>query len=154
MARPLSAGILLYRRAAGRLQVFLVHPGGPYWRNKDDGAWSVPKGLAEAGEDPLGAARREFAEETGFEPEGEVVSLGAFRQPSGKTVVVWAMKGDCDPAALVSNTFRTVWPPRSGKSVEFPEVDRAAWFDIDTARRKIVKGQRGIVDALEDALGS
>jgi predicted NUDIX family NTP pyrophosphohydrolase len=143
-----SAGILLYRRRSGGIEVLLVHPGGPFWANKDEGAWSVPKGLYEAGEDPLAAARREFAEETGAEVAGEAVALGSFRQSSAKIVDAWAVEGDFDPARLKSNTFTLEWPPRSGRTREVPEVDRAGWFTPEAARRKLVKGQRPILEAL------
>ncbi len=142
-----SAGLLLYRRKAKDFEVFLVHPGGPFWRNKDDGAWTVPKGLIEPGEDPLAAARREFSEETGFAPNGDFVELGTFKQPGGKHVLVWAVEGDCNPAKLISNEFEMEWPPRSGKRQRFPEVDRGGWFGIDDARGKMLIGQRPMLDA-------
>ena len=142
-----SAGLLLYRRKAKDFEVFLVHPGGPFWRNKDDGAWTVPKGLIEPGEDPLAAARREFSEETGFAPNGDFVELGTFKQPGGKHVLVWAVEGDCNPAKLISNEFEMEWPPRSGKRQRFPEVDRGGWFSIDDAREKMLIGQRPMLDA-------
>jgi predicted NUDIX family NTP pyrophosphohydrolase len=144
----ISAGILLYRRRAGALEVLLVHPGGPFWARKDLGAWSIPKGLVEAGEDAERAARREFAEETGSEPNGPLVPLGSFRQPGGKTVVAFALEGDFDTAALASNTFALEWPPRSGRSQAFPEADRAAWFAPELARQKLLEGQLPILDAL------
>lgn len=148
-----SAGILLYRRRQGGVEVLLVHPGGPFWAGKDDGAWSIPKGEYEPGEDPLAAARREFAEETGSRaPEGEASALGAFRQSSAKIVDVWAIEGDFDPATLNSNTFTLEWPPRSGRTREVPEVDRAAWFTLDEAERKLLKGQRPIPEALRRRL--
>jgi predicted NUDIX family NTP pyrophosphohydrolase len=142
-----SAGLLLYRRKAKDFEVFLVHPGGPFWRNKDDGAWTIPKGLIEPGEDPLAAARREFSEETGFTPDGDFMELGTFRRPGGKHVLVWAVEGDCDPAKLVSNAFEMEWPPRSGKRAQFPEVDRGGWFSIAAAREKMLIGQRPMLDA-------
>jgi predicted NUDIX family NTP pyrophosphohydrolase len=148
-----SAGLLLYRRREGAVEVLLVHPGGPFWANKDDGVWSIPKGEYAAHEDPLAAARREFAEETGAMPEGEAVALGAFRQSSAKIVDAWAVEGDFDPAALRSNTFTLEWPPRSGKTREVPEVDRAAWFAPEEAARKLLKGQRPILEALLARLG-
>ena len=148
-----SAGLLMYRRRGGRLEVFLVHPGGPLWAKKDEGAWSVPKGLYEEGEDPLEAARREFTEETGFPVTGELLPLGTVKMKSGKTVAAWAFEGDADPAALESNTFEMEWPPRSGRIQKFPEVDRGAWFPLEEARVKIVKGQRPLLDRLEEALG-
>src|ERR1700756_374698 len=123
-----SAGLLLYSRQSPVLEVFLVHPGGPFWAKKDLGAWSIPKGEYAAGEDPLEAARREFAEETGFAPDGEFVSLGTIRQAGGKLVSAWAVEGDCDPAQIQSNLCTIEWPPRSGRKIEIPEVDRAAWF--------------------------
>jgi predicted NUDIX family NTP pyrophosphohydrolase len=144
-----SAGILLYRRRGrGGVEVLLVHPGGPFWARKDDGAWSIPKGEYAEGEDPLAAARREFAEETGSQVQGEAIALGAFRQSSAKIVDVWAVEGDFDPASLASNTFSMEWPPRSGRTREVPEVDRAEWFTPEAAARKILKGQRPIVEAL------
>lgn len=146
-----SAGLLLYRRRDGRVEVLLVHPGGPFWAKRDEHAWSIPKGEFEAGEDPLAAARREFAEETGFCPEGEAVDLGVRKQP-GKAIHVWAMAGDWDPAAIASNTFTLEWPPKSGRLQEFPEADRAAWFDLAAARLKIHKGQAGFLDDLADML--
>jgi len=143
-----SAGILLYRRRQGGIEVLLVHPGGPFWANKDAGAWSIPKGEYAPDEDPLTAAKREFAEETGTRLEGEVVALGSFRQSSAKIVDAWAIEGDFDPATLKSNTFTLEWPPRSGKMREVPEVDRAAWFAPEEAARKLLKGQRPILEAL------
>ncbi len=148
-----SAGILLYRRRRGGVEVLLVHPGGPFWANKDEGAWSIPKGLYAADEDPLAAARREFAEETGAEVAGEAVALGSFRQSSAKIVDAWAIEGDFDPATLESNTFTLEWPPRSGETREVPEVDRAGWFTPEEAVRKLVKGQRPIIQALLRHLG-
>ena len=144
----LSAGLLLYRLRAGVIEVFLVHPGGPFWARKDEGAWSIPKGEAEPGEDLLAAARRELREETGAEADGAFLDLGRHRQASGKIVAAFALEGDFDPAALESQTFAMEWPPRSGKTAEFPEVDRAQWFDLATAARKIVKGQQPILVAL------
>jgi predicted NUDIX family NTP pyrophosphohydrolase len=145
----ISAGILLFRRRPPDLEVMLVHPGGPFWAKKDLGAWSIPKGLADEGEDLLAAAKREFLEETAATVEGEFLGLGAHKQPGGKTVVAWAHEGDFDPALLKSNTFAIEWPPRSGKTAEFPEVDRAAWFSIDEALEKINKGQKPIIAALK-----
>jgi predicted NUDIX family NTP pyrophosphohydrolase len=127
----------------------LVHPGGPFWAKKDRGAWSIPKGLADEGEDLLAAAKREFLEETGVTVEGEFLDRGAHKQPGGKIVVAWAHEGDFDPALLKSNTFAIEWPPRSGKTAEFPEVDRAAWFSIDEALEKINKVQKPIIAALK-----
>jgi predicted NUDIX family NTP pyrophosphohydrolase len=140
----ISAGILLFRRRPD-LEVLLAHPGGPFWAKKDAGSWSIPKGLADEGEDLLAAAKREFLEETGVTVEGEFLDLGAHKQPGGKTVVAWAHEGDFDPASLASNMFSLEWPPRSGRTAQFPEVDRAAWFSIDEALMKINKGQRPII---------
>jgi predicted NUDIX family NTP pyrophosphohydrolase len=148
-----SAGLLMYRREGGAVEVLLVHPGGPLWKNKDEGAWSIPKGLYEEGEDALAAAKREFEEETGATPAGEFISLGDFRQSSAKTVSVWAVKGEFDVTRLKSNTFSLEWPPKSGTVSDFPEIDRAAWFSPDEARRKILKGQRAVLDALLARLG-
>ena len=145
-----SAGILLYRRTATGVEVLLAHPGGPFWRRKDDGAWSIPKGRIDPGEDALAAARREFAEEMGAPAAAEdFVALGAFRQPGGKIVEAFAGEGDFDVAALRSNTFTLQWPPKSGKTAEFPEIDRAEWFSLDEAARKILAGQRPMLDALQ-----
>ena len=143
-----SAGLLLYRRGAAGTEVFLVHPGGPFWARKDDGAWGIPKGEYEPGEDALAAARREMAEETGLRPDGPFVPLGAFRQSASKTVDVWALEGQADPARIESNTFQMEWPPRSGRVQEFPEVDRAGWFTSEAAMRKVLKGQVQILEAL------
>jgi predicted NUDIX family NTP pyrophosphohydrolase len=153
MASKQSAGILVYRRAAGELQVFLVHPGGPLWAKKDDGAWSIPKGEYDPGEDPLQAAKREFEEETGTAIDGNFTPLAPIRQRSGKTVRVWAIEGDFDAASLKSNLFSLEWPPRSGRMAEFPEVDRGAWFALAAARRKILPGQSGFLDQLSAHLG-
>jgi predicted NUDIX family NTP pyrophosphohydrolase len=150
----ISAGILLFRRRPGGVQVLLVHPGGPYWSKKDDGAWSIPKGVAEDDEDLLAAAKRETLEETGLAVEGDLIELGRFKQPSGKIVVVWVSEGDFEPANLRSNAFAMEWPPRSGKTAEFPEVDRAAWFDLDEASQKTTKGQAPIIAALRSKLGA
>ena len=148
----ISAGILLYRRRPQGVQVLLVHPGGPFWAKKDDGAWSIPKGETDEGEDLLAAAKREFLEETGQAVSGEFLDLGAHKQPSGKTIVAWAHEGDFDPALLDSNTFSMEWPPRSGKTAEFPEVDKAGWFDLDEALVKATKGQRSIIAELAEKL--
>ena len=148
-----SAGILLYRSRGGGTEVLLVHPGGPFWAKKDDGAWSIPKGLYGDGEDPLTAARREFEEETGAHLEGEWLPLGEFRLPSGKRLSAWAAEGDFDPAGLRSNVCEMEWPPRSGQWQAFPEVDRAEWFSPGVARVKITKGQVPVLDALETRLG-
>jgi predicted NUDIX family NTP pyrophosphohydrolase len=142
-----SAGLLLFRRRAGELEVFLVHPGGPFWAKKDQAAWSIPKGEFSSGEEPLAAAKREFAEETGFTPGGAYRALGSHKQPGGKIVHAWAVEADCDPAAIRSNTFTMEWPPRSGRKQEFPEIDRAAWFPLAAAREKIHKGQVAVLDA-------
>jgi predicted NUDIX family NTP pyrophosphohydrolase len=149
----MSAGLLLFREIEGRLEVLLVHPGGPFWARKDDGAWSIPKGELEEGEDPLSAARREFQEETGQAAEGEPIPLEPLRQPSGKTVHAWALRGDFDPTRLKSSTFSLEWPPRSGRRREFPEVDRAEWFSLETAERKILRGQSGFLRRLREKVG-
>lgn len=141
-----SAGVLMYRRRAGGFEFFLVHPGGPFWRNKDAGAWTIPKGMIEPGEDPLAAARREFEEETGFPVNGVFTELGSFRQPGGKQVLVWALEGDCDPDKLASNAFEMEWPPRSGRRQSFPEVDRGGWFNAAAARDKLLVGQRDVLE--------
>ena len=146
---PRSAGLLPYRRRGGRLEVFLVHPGGPFWAKKDAGAWTVAKGEIGDGEEPLAAARREFLEETGFAPEGEFMALPAVRQKAGKLVMAWAIAADFDPARLTSNTFSMEWPLRSGKMREFPEVDRGEWFSLDEARKKMLPSQLPLLDALE-----
>jgi predicted NUDIX family NTP pyrophosphohydrolase len=140
----------MYRRREPDPEVLLVHPGGPFWRNKDAGAWSIPKGVFEADEEPLAAARREFEEETGYRvdgPSGAFMALGSFRQPGGKIVTAFAVEGDFDVTALHSNTFTIEWPPRSGRHASFPEVDRAEWFSPAAARAKLVKGQVPILDA-------
>jgi len=143
-----SAGILLFRRVAGEIEVLLAHPGGPFWKNKDDGAWSIPKGEYSEDEDPLSAAKREFAEETGLILTGDFIALGEVRQSGGKVVRGWAVEGDFDTRLLHSNTFSIPWPPGSGKSQEFPEIDRAEWFTLENARRKILIGQAGLLDRL------
>ena len=148
-----SAGLLLYRIRGGTLEVFLAHPGGPFWAKKDLGVWSIPKGEIDEGEEPLGAARREFEEETGFRPEGIFRELTPVRQRSGKIVHAWAVEGDCDPTALRSNTFTLEWPPRSGRMQEIPEVDRGGWFAVDPAKEKILEGQRGLLDELRRLIG-
>lgn len=149
-----SAGLLLFRKPSGRLEVLLVHPGGPFWANKDEGAWSIPKGEPSGDEDPLAAAKREFREETGFPPpDGEMLPLSPLRQAGGKLVLAWAAECDLDPAGLKSDTFSLEWPPRSGKRQEFPEIDRAAWFGIEEAERKIVQGQVGFLAQLRERLG-
>ena len=148
MAVKRTAGVLMYRKAANGMEVFLVHPGGPFWKNKDAGAWSIPKGLLDEGEDALACARREFQEETGFAVDGEFVSLGAFRQPSGKQVLAWAVEGNCDASKVSGNLFEMEWPPRSGRMQSFPEVDRGGWFSPDEAREKLLAGQRPILERL------
>ncbi len=147
-----SAGILLHRRSGdGALEVLLVHPGGPFWAKKDLGAWSIPKGEYEDGEDALAAARREFAEELGSPAaDGELVALGEVCQKSGKVVTAWALEGDIDADAVTSNTFTMEWPPRSGRTREFPEVDRAAWFGLDEARERILPAQAPLLDRLAE----
>lgn len=154
MAPKLSAGILLYRVRGGLLEVLLIHPGGPFWATKDQGAWSVPKGEYEPGEDPLGAAVREFQEETSFAIQGPYAPLPPLKQPSGKILSVWAAEGDADPTVMQSNTFTLEWPPKSGRQRQFPEADRAAWFDLPTARQKLLVGQRPLLDRLEEMLES
>ena len=144
-----SAGILLVRETAGDLQVLLVHPGGPFWAKKDDASWSIPKGEFTDGEDPLSAAKREFEEEMGCAaPTGDLEPLEPVRQPSGKLVFAWALRSDFDASGIRSNVFSMEWPPKSGVQREFPEVDRAAWFELETARRKILKGQAAFLDQL------
>ena len=144
-----SAGLLMYRMDDGTLQVLLAHPGGPFFRNKDEGAWSIPKGEIEPGEDVLEAAKREFEEEIGFTPTGPFIALTPVKQRGGKIVHAWAFEGNCDPSAVVSNKFPMEWPPRSGQQMEFPEIDRATFFDVSTARRKINAGQLALIDELE-----
>jgi predicted NUDIX family NTP pyrophosphohydrolase len=148
MARRESAGVLLYRFRAGELEVLLVHPGGPFWQRRDDGAWSMPKGEFTAGEDARDAARREFAEETGVTLDQPLRPLAAVRQPGGKLIHPFAACGDVDEGAIRSNTFSVEWPPKSGTLREFPEVDRAGWFGLATAKRKILAGQRPILAQL------
>ncbi|HEV2382852.1 MAG TPA: NUDIX domain-containing protein [Terriglobia bacterium] len=147
-----SAGLLLFRYRDGRLQVFLVHPGGPFWARKDEGAWSIPKGEVGDGEDPLAAAKREFEEETGIQPSGDFVPLAAIRQKAGKVVQAWAFAGDCDPRQTRSNSFTMEWPARSGKQKEFPEVDRAEFFEIEEAKRKINPAQAALLAELQQKL--
>ncbi len=148
----MSAGLLMYRRRRGILEVFLVHPGGPFWSKKDAGAWSIPKGEYDVGEDPLAVAKREFREETGFQASGEFIPLNPRKQPSGKLITAWAVEGDCDASAVQSNTFLMEWPPRSGREQEFPEVDRAGWFTLPGAKEKIIKGQSGFLEELAQIL--
>lgn len=144
----------MYRMRGGELQVFLVHPGGPYWARRDAGAWSIPKGEYEESEDALTAAQRELAEETGFSVGPPFLPLTPVRQPGGKEVIAWAAEGDCDPAALRSNVFSMEWPPRSGRQAEFPEVDRADWWSIPEAMEKILPGQRPLLQQVADHLGA
>lgn len=145
-----SAGLLMYRQLHGELEVFLVHPGGPFWARKDAGSWSIPKGEFVSGEGPFEVARREFEEETGFKAYGEFIPLTPRKQPSGKIITAWGFEGDCDASAIKSNTFSMEWPPGSGKQQEFAEVDRAGWFPVSVAKEKIVKGQKGFIEELED----
>jgi predicted NUDIX family NTP pyrophosphohydrolase len=148
-----SAGILLFREREGRLEVLLGHPGGPFFAKKDEGSWSVLKGEADPGEELPAVARREFAEETGQgPPDDTMLELGEVRQRGGKTVVAWALAGDVDPATAQSNTFEMEWPPRSGRLREFPEIDRVGWFDLESARRKILPAQVPFLERLEDAI--
>ena len=144
-----SAGLLMYRDR----EVFLVHPGGPFWAKKDLGAWSIAKGEYAEGEPPLDAARREFHEETGFVAVGDFLDLGTIKQAGGKLVSAWAFAGDCDPAKLVSNHFQIEWPPRSGRLMEIPEVDRGAWFSLVAGRERILKSQIPFLDRLAQLLG-
>ena len=147
MAKKTTAGLLLYRRH-GELEIFLVHPGGPFWAKKDAGTWSLPKGEIGEGEDPLEAAKREFTEETGFSIDGEFRRLDPVKQSGGKVVHAWAIEADCDPAQVRSNLFSMEWPPKSGQKKEFPEVDRAQWFNIPEARKRILVAQIGLIDQL------
>jgi predicted NUDIX family NTP pyrophosphohydrolase len=148
-----SAGILLYRKLNNVLQVFLVHPGGPFWKNKDDGAWSVPKGEYEEDDDPLTAAKREFQEETGHYIDGESISLNPIKLKSGKIIHAWAVEGDIDHKNIKSNLFEMEWPPKSGKKQAFAEVDRGGWFTIDEAKIKVNAGQVGLIAELAGKLG-
>lgn len=143
-----SAGLLMFRRGRGELQVLLVHPGGPFWKNKDLGAWTIPKGEHDAGEEALVAAAREFREETGIEPRGPFIALTPVKQAGGKVVAAWAFEGDGDAGAIRSNTFSLEWPRGSGRFQDFPEVDRAAWFSLDEARRKVLRGQVPLLEEL------
>ena len=153
MAARRSAGIVLYRRGPAGAEVLLVHPGGPFWTRKDAGAWSIPKGEVDEGEDPRTCALREFAEETGTRlPEGALEDLGTVKLKSGKLVLGFALEGDLDPATLQSSTFEVEWPPRSGRTQAFPEVDRAEWFGLDAARQKLNPAQAAFVDRLEALL--
>ena len=152
MAHKQAAGLLLFRRRVSALEVLLVHPGGPLWARKDEGAWSIPKGEVEPNEDALAAARREVDEETGARPSGHFIALSPVRQTGGKIVHVWAIESDFDPSSLTSNLFEMEWPPKSGNRRSFPEVDRAAWFDLDTAERKILPSQAIVLQHLQDRL--
>jgi predicted NUDIX family NTP pyrophosphohydrolase len=147
-----SAGLLMYRRRRGVIEVFLVHPGGPFWEKKDAGSWSIPKGEYLPGEDPLEAAKREFQEETGVKASGEFIALTPRNQPSGKIISAWAFEGDCNASAIKSNTFLMEWPPRSGRQQEFQEVDRAGWFSVPVAKEKIIRGQSGFLEELTQIL--
>ncbi|NBC09890.1 MAG: NUDIX domain-containing protein [Bacteroidetes bacterium] len=148
-----SAGLLLYRYREGQIQVFLVHPGGPFWKNKDEGSWMIPKGEIDEGEEALPAAQREFREETGFElPEPPYHALPTIKQAGGKVVEAFAVEGNCDPEQIKSNTFEMEWPPKSGQQQAFPEIDRAAWHQLPTAARKMLKSQRPLLNALEEAI--
>jgi predicted NUDIX family NTP pyrophosphohydrolase len=147
-----SAGLILYKREAGALRVLLAHPGGPFWAKKDRGAWSIPKGLVESGEEPLDAAIREFREETGFGAEGSYLPLGEVAQRGGKRVEAWAVEGDCDPASIKPGMFEMEWPPRSGRMAQFPEIDRIAWFTLAEARERILAAQLPFIDRLEEKL--
>ena len=152
-----SAGLLVYRRTGDDLEVLLVHPGGPFWQNKDEGAWSIPKGeIDDPSEEPLGVAAREFEEEIGVAPPDvtDAIALGEIRQSSGKRVLAWAIEGDLDVTEIHSNTFEAEWPPRSGRMRDFPEVDRARWFDPATARRKLLRGQAAFVERLLESLAA
>ena len=147
-----SAGLLMYRISESKLQVFLVHPGGPFWANKDRGVWTIHKGEIDRDEDSLDAARREFEEETGFVAQGEFLSLGKIRQKSGKVVEAWAFAGDYDPSLLSSNLCSVEWPPQSGRQIKVPEVDRAGWFDLSGAKVKLIEAQWPFLDRLQDLL--
>ena len=149
-----SAGLLLFRHSAGKLQVLIAHPGGPFWAKRDLGAWSIPKGLAHAGEDLLAAAQREFMEETGLNPAGPFIALGSIQQKAGKLVHAWACEGDADLSALKSNRMSVEWPPKSGQRIWFPEVDRYAWYAPSTARRKLNAAQAEFIARLESSLRS
>jgi predicted NUDIX family NTP pyrophosphohydrolase len=153
MAKKSTAGLLLYRRHGG-LEVLLVHPGGPFWAKKDEGAWSLPKGEFAEEEEPLQAAKREFTEETGFSVDGEFLPLEPLKQRGGKIIYAWAIEADCDAAQARSNLFALEWPPKSGRIQNFPEVDRAQWFSIAEARRRLNAGQIGFIDQLTSSLGA
>lgn len=149
-----SAGLLLLRRRKPGVEILLIHPGGPFWRNKDDGAWSIPKGLYEAGEEAEAAARREFTEETGFDAPATLHDLGTIKLTGGKLLSVWVGEGDADVTKLRSNLFEMEWPPKSGRKAEFPEADRGAWFTLDEASRKLTKGQQPLVAKLREFLAA
>lgn len=149
-----SAGILLFRLRDHKLQVMLVHPGGPFWTTRDLGSWSMPKGLCEANEPLLEAAKREFTEETGFDIDGDFIDLGSLRQPSNKIIRAWAVEGELDVSKINSNTFSLEWPAKTGHIKEYPEVDRGEWFSIDLARAKIAKGQRQFLDRLAEQIST
>ncbi|HXW29338.1 MAG TPA: NUDIX domain-containing protein [Xanthobacteraceae bacterium] len=151
-AKKRSAGLLMYRREEEDILLLLVHPGGPFWAKKDFGSWSIPKGEYAEDEDALAAARREFAEETGFQPEGEFQPLGELIQSGGKRVIAWAVCGNFDPQTLTSNRFEMEWPPRSGQIRSFPEVDRAAWFTVAEARKRLLPAQTTLIDRLLDRI--
>ena len=149
-----SAGLLLFKRQAGELRVLLVHPGGPFWKKRDLGSWSLPKGEYAEGEDPRAVALREFEEETGIAPPaGELIGLSEVRQAGGKIVTAYALEGDIDAEKIVSNNFEMVWPPKSGRRQSFPEIDRAGWFDLAEARKKILDGQRPFLERLAAEIG-
>jgi predicted NUDIX family NTP pyrophosphohydrolase len=148
----ISAGILMFRLRKKTIEVLLVHPGGPFWAGKADGAWSIPKGLLEPNEEPLAAAQREFEEETGVKVSGHFLRLSPVKTKSGKIIEAWAIEGDCEPSQVRSNTFLIEWPPRSGRQREFPEIDRAAWFEINDAKKTINQGQKGLLDELQRIL--
>jgi predicted NUDIX family NTP pyrophosphohydrolase len=152
MAKKQSAGVVLYRLRDSKLEIFLVHPGGPFWAKKDAGAWSIPKGEFADDQNPLATAKREFAEETGCVIDGDFIELTPVKQPGGKLVYAWAVEGDCQAESIKSNLFTMEWPPRSGKRQEFPEVDRAGWFDLKAAKGKILKGQVALLEELQRKL--
>lgn len=152
MPKNQSAGILLYRMHGKELQVLLVHPGGPFWKNKDDGAWTIPKGEFTDGEEALDAAKREFREETGMKVNGKSIPLSPVKQKSGKWIYAWAIMGDIDPATIQSNSFEMEWPPKSGKKQSFPEIDKAAWFTLAEAATKINPAQVALLQELADKL--
>ena len=143
-----SAGLLMFRRKDAQLEFLLVHPGGPFWKNKDAGAWTIPKGAVEEGEDAMAAAKREFEEELGLKAEGDFIELRPIKQKGGKVVRAWAFEGECDPSQIKSNSFTMEWPPRSGKQAEFPEVDRAEFFNLEKAKEKINQAQIPLLEEL------